>query len=43
MSKFFDVEEVEFDLLGAKNPLRGLLEGYVSSLAEKSMHDKKTF
>ena len=35
MSKFFDVEEVEFDLLGAKNPLRGLLEGYVSSLAEE--------
>lgn len=34
MSKFFDVEEVEFDLLGAKNPLRSLLEGYVSSLAE---------
>lgn len=35
MSKFFDVEEVEFDLLGARNPLRGLLEGYVSSLAEE--------
>ena len=35
MSKFFDVEEVEFDLLGAKNPLRGFLEGYVSSLAEE--------
>lgn len=35
MSKFFDVEEVDFDLLGAKNPLRSVLEGYVSTLAEE--------
>lgn len=31
---FFDVDNVEVDLLGAKNPLRELLEGYVSDLAK---------
>lgn len=35
MSVVFDVEDVEFDGLGAINPLRGMLSEYVSSLASE--------
>ena len=37
MSSIFDVADVDFDLLGAKNDLRAVLEDYVSGLAEKGI------